>query len=203
LPSTTTQTTIANRALQLLGYKRISSINDNDRGAIAINRAYLPVLYNMLRQNYWGFSIKRASLAASATPPTFGPANYYPLPADFLDLAPMDPTFGVNSGGPLTGPPSSVDWQIEGGQIASNQQSPIQIRYVSSNITESMFDSIFAEAFAAALAMNTCEELTQSNTKIATAKGVYEDMMEIAKQRNAFESRPMQAPVSLWTSARF
>ncbi len=203
MPSTTTQTTIINRALQLLGFKQVSSINDNDRGARAMNRAYYPVLYSMLRENWWGFAIKRASLPASATPPLFGPSYSYPLPPDFLDLAPVDPVIGVNYGGPLSGPPTTTDWQIEGQAISSNMASPLQIRYVSSNVTESMFDASFSEAFAACLAMDTCEELTQSNAKLAAAEKMYDDALEIAKQRGAFESKPVKQPVSTWLSQRF
>lgn len=203
MPSTVTQTTIINRALQLLGYKAVGSINDNDRGARAMNRAYYPVLYSLLRDNYWGFAIVRAQLAANAVPPVFGPKNAFPLPPDFLDLAPPDPSFGVTTGGAITGAAFTNDWRIEGSQIVTDMPAPLQIRYVSSNVTESMFDASFAEAFVASLALNTGEELTDSNTKIATAAKMYDDAMEMAKQRNAFESRPVKPPASLWLTRRF
>lgn len=203
MASTTTQTTIANRALQIIGYKAIGSINDNDRGARAILRAWDSVLADELRANHWNFSIKRAELPASATAPLFGKANYYPLPPDFLDLAPPDPTFGANGGGPISGPPPIVDWQIEGNQIASDDPSPIQIRYVSSAITPSLFDPSFAEALAAKLAAMVCEELTQSNTKLANCSQIYDAAIQRAKRRNAFENRPVQPQTDSWISARF
>ncbi len=203
MASTTTQTTIINRALQILGYKAVGSINDNDRGARAMLRAYAPVLADELRAHHWNFALKRAILPASATPPLFGKANYFPLPPDFLDLAPLDPTFGANGGGPISGPPAITDWQIEGLQIASDDQAPIQIRYVSSDITESMFDPNFCEAFAAKLAAMACEELTQSNTKLAAAGAVYDRAIERAKNRNAFENRPVQPQLDSGISARF
>lgn len=203
MSSTTTQTTIINRALQLLGVKQVSNINDNDRGARAMNRAYLSVRDSMLRDNYWGFAVKRASLPASATPPVFGPSYSYPLPSDFLCLAPTDPVIGVNFGGPLSGPPTTNDWQIEGQAISSNMAPPLQIRYISSAVTESMFDPSFAEALAANLAMNTCEEITNSNSKLVAAGKMYDDAIEQAKQRNAFEAKPLKQPVNTWISMRF
>ncbi len=203
MASTTTQTSIINRALQIVGYKSVGSINDNDRGARAMNRAYQSCLLSELRSHYWSFALKRASLAASATPPAFGKANYYPLPGDFLDLAPLDPTFGANGGGPISGPPAITDWQIEGQQIASDDVSPIQIRYITSSITESMFDPCFAEAFSARLALSTCEELTQSTAKLGAIGQVYEAAIEMAKNRNAFENRPVQPQLDSWISARF
>lgn len=203
MASTTTQTTIINRALQILGYKAVGSINDNDRGAKAMLRAYASVLADELRAHHWNFALKRAILPASATPPAFGKANYFPLPPDFLDLAPLDPTFGANGGGPISGPPAITDWQIEGMQIASDDKPPLQIRYISSAITESMFDPNFCEALSAKLAAMCCEELTQSNSKLAAAGQIYDRAIERAKNRNAFENRPVQPQLDSWISARF
>ncbi len=212
--STTTQTTIANRALQLLGYQTISSIQENSRGAKSMNRAYTPVLLSELRKNYWNFATSRASIPAAAVGPAFGKSNYFPLPPDFLCIAPPDQVFGVAGGGTLagnqilagtpiiTGSPI-VDWQIEGNQIASNQVGPLNIRYISSNVTESMFDPCFDEAFSAALAVMTCEELTQSNTKLAALGQVYDQAIETAKKRNAFDGRPIQPPTDTYVIARF
>lgn len=203
MASTTTQTTIINRALQILGYKSVGSINDNDRGARAMLRAYDSVKLDELRAHPWNFAIKRAVLPASASQPPFGKANYFPLPPDFIDLAPLDPTFGANGGGPISGPPAITDWQIEGNQIASDDVSPINIRYISSAVTESLFDPNFAEALAAKLAAMTCEELTQSNSKLAAAGQIYDQAIERAKNRNSFENRPVQPQLDSWISARF
>ncbi len=198
----TTKTTIVNRGLQLLGYPSISSLQEPSRGARAMNRAYEPIKLAELRKHFWNFSIKRASLPASATPPAFGKGNYFLLPGDFLMLAPVDQAFGISTGSPIVGPPNIHDWQIEGNQIASNELGPIQIRYVSSDITESLFDAIFAEAFSAALALGTCEELTQSNSKNQFALQTYKDSISMARQRNAFENRPVVSPNDTWLTTR-
>ncbi len=202
--STTTQTTIANRALQLMGYQSISSLQENSRGAKAMFRAYQPVLQSELRKNYWGFAIRRAVLPADAAPPAFGKANYFTLPPDFLCIGPPDQSYGVNGGGTRTlkGPPIN-DWQIEGLKIATDQPAPLELRYVSSAVTESMFDPCFDEAFSAALAAMTCEELTQSNSKLQSIEQIYEAAIEIAKKRNAFEGRPVQPPTDSFILARF
>lgn len=208
--ATTTQLSIANRALQLLGYQPISSLQENSRGARAINRAYQPVFLSELRSNFWGFSLIRASLPAAVTPPAFGKGNYFPLPGDFVMLGPPDQVTNFQFGATPATPNSNlqyVDYQIENnglGQlcIATDQPAPLQIRYVSSNITENLFDYSFAEAFAAALALEVCEELTQSNTKLANLEKIYEEAIETAKKRNAFEKRPAQPKVDSWVLAR-
>lgn len=211
MSSTTTQTTIINRALQILGYKPVGSINDNDRGARAMNRAYTSVLLNTLRSNFWSFAIARAAIPAATNKPAFGPVNYFNLPGDFVMLANPDQTTNYTFGAqpaipyPQTGAANS-DWQIEnnGGQpaIASNDQGPIYIRYVSSNITESSFDPSFAECFSANLAMETCEELTQSNTKKDDAEKVFMSAIDNAKKRNAFEQQPVRPPIDAFLVCR-
>jgi hypothetical protein len=210
--STTTQTTIINRALQLLGYKPVSSINDLDRGARAMNQAYYPVLNSTLRANFWNFSIKRATLAADAeNTPAFGPSFYYNLPGDFVCLAMPDQIF-VYAFGVAVAPTTNSnaqynDWQIEDNNgttaIASSMQSPIQIRYVSNAITEGNFDPSFAEAFSANLALETCEALTNSNTKLEAIGKMYEGAIESARKRNAFEMKPIRPPIDTYILSRY
>lgn len=200
---TPSQTSIANRALQMLGYKSIGSINDLDRGARAINRAYYPVLEAALRDNHWNFSIKRVRLPADATAPLFGKNYQYTLPGDFIDLANKDDIYGAVTNVSTSPQAPLTDWKIEGGKILTNDQSPIDVRYVSSGITEGQFDPLFAEAFAAQLALSVCEELTQSNTKLQNCANFYDQAMSKAKQRNAYENRPVQAPMTSWITSRF
>jgi hypothetical protein len=212
--SGTTQTVIANRALQLVGYKPIGSLQDNDRGARAINRCYYDTEQCVLRENYWSFAIQRASVPASAIKPAFGKANYFPLPPDFVMLAPPDQnpnyTFGAVPVPPLQ-PNSGLqysDWQIEqmgnnqGLAIATNSPSPLRFRYISNDIQENSFDPCFTEAFIVRLAIEVCEELTQSNTKLAALAQMYKDKLAKAKQRNSFEEQPVQPPVDSYILVR-
>ncbi len=178
-----------------------------------MNRAYEPVRLAELQSNFWNFSLDRAILAASTTTPVFGPANYFPLPPGFVMLAPPDnvvnASFGFSFGIP-NNPNTNVaynDFQIEsapgiGPCIASNQVGPLYIRFVNSLITESSFDPLFAEAFSAALAVDTCEELTQSNSKLQYIGAVYKEIMDTAKKRNAYQNQPVRPPVDPWLLVR-
>lgn len=214
MPSPFTATDIANRALQLLGSKSIGSLSDNSRGAVVMNRAYRPVLLSVLRENYWSFSIQRATLAAAAQKPLWGKANYFPLPGDFLMLAPPDQNpnyvFGALPVPPVATDPQLQyrDWQIEkmgpglGLAITTNDAAPLQLRYISNDVSEADFDSVFAEAFAARLALETCEEMTNSTSKMEEIATLYEEIMGKAKQRNAFEEQPVSPPVDPWITVR-
>lgn len=193
MPATTTKLGIINRALQMLGSQSISNLNENSRGAKAMLRAYDSVFLSELEANTWRFSIKRASLAADATPPLFGKKKAYPLPGDFLYLAPNETTYDN---------PNRRDWEIEGASIISDDDAPLPIRYVSSNITESSFSATFAEAFAAALALATCEEITNSNTKLQNISALYDAAVKRAKKRNDLQKAPVKSPTCSWISVR-
>lgn len=194
MPADINQTVIINRALQLVGYQSVSGVQQNDRGARAMNRAYKPTLYALLQENYWAFSIKRATLTKDTTAPIHGYSNRYKLPGDFIMLAPEDQR--------LTNFPEGNDWIVEGEYILSDDDSPIDIRYVSSSVTESNFPPLFAEALAAQLAVMTVEELTQSNTKVSTLIAIYDRQVSTAKKRNFIISPKPRAPVSPWISGR-
>lgn len=184
---------IVNDALQLLGSQSIASLTENSRGAKSMSRAYDSTLLSELRTHTWNFAIKRASLAADANTPLFGKSRAFPLPGDFLFLAPNETTYCD---------PKRRDWQIEGLSIISVDKAPLEIRYVSSNIPESNFDVLFANALSAALAMTACEELTNSNTKLAAVAQRYDQLIKDAKKRNAIENAPVKAPTCSFITVR-
>jgi hypothetical protein len=193
MPATTTKVGIVNRALQKLGQPQIASLNENSIGAKAMLRAYDSLFLAELRKNVWKFAIKRASLAASFTAPLFGKAYQYPLPGDWVRMAPEETTYNN---------PTRRDWEIEGLNIVSDDGAPLPIRYVSSSITESNFDALFAEAFASRLAMETCEELTNSTSKYQLISGDYKDSINSAKKTNSIENAPVKSPTCSWISVR-
>lgn len=193
MPSSITKISVINRGLQILGNQAIASLNENSRGAKAMLRAYDSIFIAELEAHIWNFAIKRANLAADATAPIFGKAKYYPLPADFLYLAPEETTLGN---------PNRHDYQIEGASIVSDEDGPLPIRYVSLNITESQFSSTFAEAFAYALAQACCEEITNSNSKMQAIMAGYEKAIQRAKRRNDIQNAPVKSPTCSFLSVR-
>lgn len=193
MPSSTTKIGIINRALQILGQPSITSLTENSRGAKAMNRAYDSIFVTELEAHTWNFAIKRASLAASATAPIHGKSNYFPLPADFLYLAPDETT--LNN-------PMNRDFNIEGHSIVSDEGAPLPIRYVSLSVQESEFSGTFAEAFSCALAMACCEELTNSNAKMQTVSALYDKAIKLARRRNDFQNAPIKSPTCSFITVR-
>lgn len=195
MPNTTSQTSVIDRALQLLGYSAITTPQQvGHRGAKAMQRAYDSVKLSELQKNYWHFAIKRVQIAASATPPVHTKAYAYPLPGDYIMLAPQDD--GSNDYNVRR------DWVLEAGHIISNESGPLLVRYVSSNVLESSFDAIFAEALSGALAIACCEELTNSQSKFDRVAAFYDEQIGLARQRGSILIQKGRVPVSPWISKR-
>lgn len=181
---------ICNRALQKLGASRIVELGEDSRNARSCNVAYEPVKLALLRKHTWSCAIKRASLAADAVGPEFGPAFAYTLPADFVRLAESD----VVS--------NSDDFQIENGRIVTNMSAPLEIRYVANISDPNEMDALFREVLSSELAVELCEELTQSNTKKPELKDDLKDLYRVAAKVNAIERPSQQPPEDTWVTVR-
>lgn len=184
---------IINDALQQLGQSSIASLNENSRGAKAMLRAYDFAVLSELGAHNWKFAIKRANIAADATAPIFGKARYFPLPGDYLRLCPNETTYNN---------PDRRDWEVEGLNIVSDDESPLPIRYISSATPESSFHILFAKSLSCILAEATCEEITNSNTKIQTIQARYMEAIKRARKTNAIEGPPVKQPTCSWISER-
>lgn len=186
----TSKVAICNRALQRLGAERIESLSQNHPNARSMNAVYDPVRERLLRKHKWNFALARASIAADPAGPTWGDWTRYALPGDFLRLIRDDET-GVR-----------VDWKIEGLFILSRDSAPLEFRYISNITSPSTFDSTFREVLSCALALETCEEITQSTQK---KQGIMQDMKVLMDEAAATNSWEKDADVPVeddWILAR-
>jgi hypothetical protein len=145
-----------------------------------------------LRAHNWNFAIERASLAADATAPAWGRARSFTLPSNYIKL--LDPYPEDNA--------NDRDWQIEGGKILTDDSAPLYIRYVKRVTDANAMDPLFREALAAKLAVELCEQITQSNTKKTDAREAYLQTIRQAKKANAIESVPAQPAEDSWITVR-
>ncbi len=183
---------ICNRALQKLGAKRIVSLTEDSTNARACNVAFGPVKLAELRKHTWSCATKRASLAADTDEPLFTRDYAYTLPSDWVRLIDNDPEDNF----------ATKDWQIEGKKIITNDSAPLEIRYIYEIDDPNEMDPLLREAISSKLALELCEELTQSNTKKADLREDYKEIMSEAKRANAVERVAGESPDSLWITAR-
>lgn len=186
------EASICNLALQKLGAGRIISLSDDSAPARAVNACYSFLRDREARANKWNFAKKRAVLAPSTVTPAFDFGYAFPLPTDCLRLL----------------PPSrdTLDWRIENHEgrpsILTNDGDTLEIEYLATVTDPNQFDTLFIEMLACKIALNICEEITQSNTKKADLLAEYKDLKREAKQVNAFENIAEEAPEDSWLSAR-
>lgn len=186
------EVSIANRALQKLGAKRITSLTDDSVNARACNACYETLRDAELRKHTWSFAVSRAALAADGTAPDWGRDNSYELPADFIKLLPDYPEDVTND----------KDWQIEGRKIYTDDTAPLYIRYIARVTDPNLMDVLFREVLACRMALEMCEELTQSNTKKESIRADMKEIMIEARRNNAFENISSEPPIATWDTAR-
>jgi hypothetical protein len=184
---------IANRALQMLGAKRIVSLTDDEsKNARACNACYEILRDSEIRLHPWNFAINRAELAADATAPAFGRARAFQLPSTCLRVLPPYPEEDLED----------LDWIVEGKKIYTDDSAPLQVRYLQVVTDPNEMDSLFREALSAKMAMEMCEEITQSNTKGEALERRYVAAIAKAKKANAIEHANKLPPDDSWITAR-
>ncbi len=168
----TSKVAICNSALVRCGADRIVSLTEDSRQAKLCNEQYEKIKKMLLRAHPWNFAIKRASLAASVTPPAFGYDNSFPVPADFVRA------LHVNE--------DLYPWQKEGQAILTNADT-CELEFIA-DVAEGYFDASFDELFAALMAYNICGDLTTAPTLRQTIYNEYRDLLREARLFDAQES---------------
>jgi hypothetical protein len=183
---------IANRALQKLGAKRISSLTQDHPNARSMNAAFEQVRNAELRRYVWSFAIKRASIAADATDETIlNTWKRYSLPNDFIRLI-RDDESGFH-----------VDWKIEGLYILSSTASPLKIKYVAKIEDPAYYDPLFIEALAAKLALECAVEIKDASvTDFSKIEDSYKTAISEARMLGAIEKPAEEFPEDSWLAAR-
>jgi len=94
------------------------------------------------------------------------------------------------------------DWTIERGFIVTADAAPLQIRYIADITDPTMYDAAFDEAFAAYLAVECCDEITQSNTKKKLVVDDADKQIKIAYRIGAIEKGPQEVVQDTWLDSR-
>lgn len=200
--TTVSDVSIANAALMKLGAARITSFGQGSEEARAVAARYESVRDSELRKRKWSFSLARIELAALADAPAFGFAYAYQLPEDcirVLSVGDFSPGLDLAE---IRGTLDTEDYRIEGRTVLTDQAAPLRLRYVKRVTDPAQFDSAFTEAFAARLAVELCEALTQSGSKKEAAWADYRIALREAIQANAIELPAEQIADDSWIIAR-
>lgn len=193
---------IANSALTKLGEDRIMSLTDNVKAAREINAVFELRRDKLLRTYGWSFAMKRASLPALDEAPAWGYAYAYQKPSDCLRFVQVNDYFCIPSLSDYKAGVDTEPYRIEGQTIATNFSAPLKVRYIRRVTNSGEFDACFIEAFAADLAFECCEAITQSNTKKESLREDRRTAILDAIRSNAIELPPQDVQDDSWIMSR-
>jgi hypothetical protein len=186
------EVSICNLALQKLGAKRISALDDDSREAESVNACYETLRDRELAAYHWNFAKTRVTLAPDATAPEFTFTYAFLLPADCLNI--------------IKPARLGLDWHVENhnGSLAilTNDGDEIDLRYIAKITDPTRFHPVFVDMLACKIAWHCCEELTQSNTKKDAVAQEYMLARKDARRMNAFSVNQQPQPVDGWLAAR-
>lgn len=195
------KTDIANRALTKLGDDRIIDLLDDTERARTINSLYNSCRDAELRAHVWNFAVRRVALPRLITIPAFGFKFEYQIPSESLRLIQVGEWWhwwGMDDYVTM----STAEFQVEGRKILTDFDAPLKIRYIERVDDPGLYDALFVESFACRLAIEACERLTQSNTKLQAIEEQYKETIRMATRVDAIENPPEQLPDESWMLSR-
>lgn len=183
---------LGNVALGHLGCRPITSFTDGTAEANAVRLHYYNARDELIQSYIWDFCIANVAIAADVTPPVFDRANKFPLPADWMRTLRPFPESNTYS----------IDWIVQAGAIYTNQEAPLNLRYVAQINDATRFSPLFRKALALDLAAKMSEALTQSEKKKDSLLAQYKDAINEAKRVQAIQAVPAEQPTDEWLLAR-
>ena len=194
----TTQTEIANRALQKIGAKRITAFGEaTSKEGREVSAAWDGVRQAELRRYPWNFAITRASLPALTADPDWGFDQCFALPAGCLRILEVN------------GSTNSSHWQRESLNdtdktqvIACDFAAPLEVRFIQDRTDVGVWDPAFCEAFAAKLAAELALQLVDSASRKQLGDMGYRDAIADAQRSDAIENPPDELYEDDWNTAR-
>lgn len=195
------QVEIVNRALIKIGGNTISSMSDSTKSAQVMSGLWETVRKSELSKRYWNFSIARVQLAKLATAPSWGFANSYQLPVDFLKIMQVSDIYIAPSQSDYTAGDDSP-YAIESGTISTDFGDPLKIRYIKDVTDTGLFDTLFNEVLASKLAYEACYSINQSGQGTDRAMNDYIIAVRHAALSNAVSRPPQSIPDDSWILSR-
>lgn len=114
--------------------------------------------------------------------------NIYRIPANFIRIAPQDPKFPAGIRQNVTAGMQYNDWEFEAHYLFTADAAPIVMRFVADQADVTTMDDLFCEVWAARMAMELCEPLTQSAGKMQEVSAEYVRYMTDALTIDAIEA---------------
>lgn len=170
---------ICNASLVALGEDPITSLSDATKRASLCALRYDGVRVGVLEGYPWHCATSRALLPALIDVPLFGYANAFQLPADCLRVIKLD----NDEDGP---------WIVEGRTLLCNASAPLGIIYIFDLTDTTRMAPMLRDVIALELAVDLCEALNQSDTRIQRLQQRLENLRPRAQTISAQQRSPAE-----------
>ena len=191
----TTETDIANLALDVLKEAPITSLDDQRPIGKWLKRNFFITRDGLLAEAEWNSCLKRQAIPADSEAPAFGWQKSYTLPPDCIRLLPL--TYG----GEMEGAP--IPHAVEGGKVYTNAGSPLKIRFIYRNENYSSWAAPLVETFAMRLAMKMAHWMTGKANYFQIARELSQEAFQRAWLTDAIEGTAPRAADQQYTEARY
>jgi hypothetical protein len=182
---------VCNLALDLLRQnEKVEDLSDpqSDTESLAA-RWYDTTRRSVLRSFPWNFARTRRTLSLNGTAPSFGYANAYNLPADYLELVFVGENYNEDY---------ETEYAVESGQILIDNDggASLNICYIKDVTTVGNFDALFLDLLTAELAIRFANALTGINKSMKEIKDWRKELLVQARAKNGQETPVKRRSVS-------
>lgn len=189
---------VYNDALQHLGEPRLLDVTENRPARRALDTAWDAAIVWCLEQAFWNFALKTVGIAYSASAtPEFGLTYAFEKPSDWVR------TLRVSEDERLEIP--LRQFQDEGAYWYADCEN-LYVRYVSKDTDTGLNVVLWPQSFAnylgAYLATRTAKTITGSTSAVKDIAKAAEDILAIAKTKDAMNEPAPPTPMSSWVAAR-
>lgn len=170
---------LANKALDKVGAKRITSFSEDSKAARVTQEAYPDIVDEVLTEHAWATAMERQALAELSSDNLTTWEYKYQLPVSPWCLRPdavVDEDYGE--------PDPKYPFVVEGRVLYCNVENAI-LKYVARPDSPASLGPMLVNAIACRLAQEICYSLTQSVDLTDRMKAAYETALYRAKWENS------------------
>lgn len=197
---TISKLTLYNGALRELGQRKLSSLSEDCPARRYLDDAFDDNLIDYcLSQGFWHFATRSSLLEdIPSITPSFGYRYAFEIPDDFLNLVNICYDEYFKS--------TIQEYSLEAGIIYCDVDE-IYIRYISNDSNYggnfSLWSSAFNNFVKKKLAIDVCEILTKSSTKLDKLEKDLEKLRKIAQNNDLRNKPPVMPSSGSWVNSRF
>lgn len=190
---------IINRALVKIGQNRISSLDENSKGATTVRTVYDQVRDTLMQSYVWNFAKLRIQLAADTAAPLFGFQYRYRLPANTMRVLGLgddtEPQRNYTS--------SLIAFKHEDEFIYTDAPAPLDLVITQKVEDTGKYPPDFCNLLALDIALDIFYDVTKGTERYSMIRQDRAMALRNAKMNHAIENTPEVMVASEWIDSRY